>query len=39
MHDKGTETGASKLAWELFEKTGNLGYYLLYRDLKNKDEK
>lgn len=25
---------AEKLAWELFEKTGNLSYYLLYKDLK-----
>lgn len=26
-------------AWELFEKTGKLGYYLLYKKLKDEYEK
>ncbi len=25
---------ASELAWELFEKTGNVTYYMLYQQLK-----
>ncbi len=25
---------ASKIAWELFEKTGNFSYYMLYKRLK-----
>ncbi len=25
---------ASEIAWELFEKTGNLSYYMLYKKLK-----
>lgn len=25
-------------AWELFEKTGKIGYYLLYSKLKNEDK-
>lgn len=24
-------------AWQLFEKTGKISYYLLYKKLKNKD--
>lgn len=24
------------LAWEMFEKTGNISYYMLYHDLKRK---
>lgn len=26
-----------KAAWELFEKTGKPGYYMLYKKLKEKD--
>ncbi len=26
---------ASELAWELFEKTGNFSYYMLYKHLKD----
>ena len=26
-------------AWEMFEKTGKPGYYMLYQKLKNKTEK
>lgn len=33
MHDKHTETGAARLAWEMFEKTGSINYYMLYKDL------
>lgn len=25
---------ASRLAWDMFEKTGNLSYYMLYKQLK-----
>ena len=25
---------AAEIAWELFEKTGNLSYYMLYKRLK-----
>ncbi len=27
------EKTASEIAWELFEKTGNLSYYMLYKRL------
>ena len=30
MRDK----GAAEVAWELFEQTGNLSYYMLYKRLK-----
>lgn len=33
MHDKKQECGAAKMAWELFEKTGSISYYMLYYDL------
>ncbi len=33
MHDKLGENGAAKMAWELFEKTGSISYYMLYHDL------
>ncbi len=26
---------ASELAWEMFEKTGNFSYYMLYKNLKD----
>lgn len=28
-----------ELAWEMFEKTGKPGYYMLYKKLKNKTDK
>ena len=28
-----------KIAWELFEKTGKTGYYMLYRKLSGKTKK
>lgn len=28
------DTDASQLAWDMFEKTGNLSYYMLYKQLK-----
>ena len=36
MREKEGKDGkdASELAWELFEKTGNLTYYMLYKQLK-----
>lgn len=33
MRDKNEENGAAKLAWDMFEKTGNVSYYMLYYDL------
>ncbi len=33
MRDKKRENGAADLAWEMFEKTGSLSYYMLYYDL------
>ena len=33
MRDKMSENGAAKMAWELFEKTGSVSYYMLYHDL------
>ena len=37
MHDKGKESGAAKMAWDLFEKTGSISYYMLYYELMRKD--
>ena len=37
MRDKNTENGAAKMAWELFEKTGSISYYMLYYDLMRKE--
>ncbi|HJA95416.1 MAG TPA: YqzL family protein [Firmicutes bacterium] len=36
MREKEGKDGkdASELAWELFEKTGNFTYYMLYKQLK-----
>lgn len=28
------EKNAQEIAWELFEKTGNLSYYMLYKRLR-----
>ena len=36
MRDKHEENGAAKKAWELFEKTGCISYYMLYYDLTRK---
>ncbi len=33
MHDKRGEDGAARLAWEMFRKTGNISYYMLYKEL------
>ena len=33
MRDKDQENEAAKAAWKLFEKTGNVSYYMLYYDL------
>lgn len=29
------DKSAQDIAWELFEKTGNVSYYMLYQQLKN----
>jgi len=39
MHDKHGENGAARLAWEMFEKTGNISYYMLYNEIRTKDRK
>ena len=36
MRDKREENEAAKTAWKLFEKTGNVSYYMLYHDLTRK---
>ena len=30
------DKSATDIAWELFEKTGNVSYYMLYQQLKNR---
>lgn len=30
---EGKGNGAARLAWEMFEKTGSIAYYMLYYDL------
>ena len=37
MHDKKGENEAAKMAWELFEKTGSISYYMLYYELMRKE--
>lgn len=29
------ESGARELAWKMFEETGNVSYYMLYKQLKD----
>ncbi len=36
MKDKREESGAAKMAWQLFEKTGSISYYMLYHELMRK---
>ena len=36
MRDKREECGAAKMAWKMFEQTGNVSYYMLYHDLMRK---
>ncbi len=33
MKNGRTKNGAASLAWEMFEKTGSIAYYMLYHDL------
>lgn len=33
MRDKNADFRAAKTAWEMFEKTGSISYYMLYYDL------
>ena len=35
MHDKNGDFGAARLAWEMYTKTGNISYYMLYQELKS----
>lgn len=34
MHDGKDENGAARLAWEMFERTGNISYYMLYKEIR-----
>lgn len=36
MREEISETQAAKIAWEMFSKTGNISYYMLYHDLMKK---
>jgi hypothetical protein len=31
-HDK-NDSAAARVAWEMFARTGDIGYYMLYQDL------
>lgn len=33
MRNETGENEAAKIAWELFERTGSVSYYMLYREL------
>ena len=33
IEDKSNKENARDLAWKMFQKTGNVGYYLLHKDL------
>lgn len=33
MKDKKKDKDAAELAWKMFEKTGNVSYYMLYKRL------
>lgn len=37
MRKEKGETEAAKLAWDLFEKTGSVSYYMLYHELSDKN--
>ena len=36
MRDKMEDNGAAQMAWQLFEKTGSISYYMLYYDILRK---
>ena len=36
MRDKREDNGAAQMAWQLFEKTGSISYYMLYYDILRK---
>lgn len=38
MRDNYEGNEASKIAWDLFEKTGKINYYMLYLELKRKKD-
>ncbi len=37
MRKENNENGAAELAWQMFEKTGSLSYYMLYHELLKRD--
>ena len=36
MRDKKEENAAAQMAWQLFQKTGSISYYMLYYDIMRK---
>ncbi len=34
--ERGNHTKAEEIAWKMFQKTGNISYYMLYKDVKRK---
>ncbi len=34
---KQKDNGVQELAWQMFEKTGNVNYYMLYKQLKDRE--
>jgi hypothetical protein len=37
MKDQKSKNKAAGIAWDMFEKTGDVGYYMLYCQLSRKD--
>lgn len=37
MRNNDEENSAAKMAWQLFERTGSISYYMLYHDLIRKE--
>ena len=34
---KGRDSDAAELAWKMFQKTGSVSYYMLYKELKGRN--
>ena len=39
FNDNGSLDGIDKIAWGIFSKTGNIGHYLFYNNVKQKEQK
>lgn len=37
MRDQKPKNEAARLAWDIFEKTGDVGYYMLYHELNKRN--